>query len=184
MDAPGELQRVKTRAAEFERLYQYMQGRAPAARRYPTIWPRYSQAMQRAAQTRDQLAGVMGMADDGYHYAQAALGQETIQAGLGFWPLLIAGGGMAVLALLGPPAIQLVTVTKCIERADAIKASNPGMSDEEASRIACPEQYSLSWDDNLAAIVKWGVLGVGGIYLLSWLNKRKPERRKAQRRRR
>lgn len=167
---PAELARVKARLGEFERLYQHMKTRAPAMRQYPTIWPRYQRAMTQAAQARARIKTMSGLADDGYHYAQAALGREAAQEGLGelgFWPQLLVLGAMGLTALLAPPAIEMVTVKKCADLADKIMLENPGMKREEASRLACPAEYAPTLTESLAKVAMFGAAIVGGIYLIN-----------------
>lgn len=175
----GELERVKTRAEELHRVYQYMRGRAPVVKRYPTIWPQYEAAMQRAGQALYQVRSGAMVADDAYQYGRELL-PDAID-GLGFWPL-IAIAGVGVVGWLGNHIATLRYYDNCTARAKELETQ--GYTAEQASHIACPERYGSDVDNNLASIVKWGVVGIGGIYLLRMLNNRKPERRRGRERRR
>lgn len=168
--ANPELARINQRLGEFEQLYQHMRGRAPAIRQYPELWPRYVRAMFNAAKARTRVQQMAGLADDGYHYAQAAFGREAATAGLGelgFLPQLLGLGVLGVLALLGPPALEMAKVEKCAALADKIMAENPGMQREAALRLVCPAEYEPTLGESIARVAMFGAVIVGGIYLIN-----------------
>ncbi len=185
--SPTQIERLKQRLGEFEGVYQHMRTRAPAMQRYATLWPRYVRTMNDAAQFRARVQAMAGLADDGYHYAQALFGRENAQAGLGELGALPTAAylmwtaGIGVLGLLSWKTANMVEMAKCQESADKIKARNPGMNDEQALKLACPHLYEQPWQESFVSIAKWGALIVGGIYLINRVHaKSEADKRRAR----
>lgn len=181
----AELERLKARLVAFERQFQYMRGRAAVARQYPTIWPQYQAAMNQAASLRQRVHTLTGLADEGYHTAQAMFGLATAQkglAGLGWlWPTSII---TSVIGLLIYQQRNLTAAERCNEDAERLRARNPGMTPDEASRIVCPERYAATWEESLPRIALYVAIGIGGLYLLSRAHTRPLKRRQSRDRRR
>lgn len=164
-------QSVQRRAVAFERHYQQMRQQAPAARRYPTIWPRYVAAMRAADLTRQQLRSGAAFADDVQHYRRELAEHGVASEGLG-WVWIPWTLGVGVLGLLGKRHYDLATVKACIERAEQLSREDPSLSPAEAEKLACPERHDTTWAESLPRVAMWGAIGIGGIYLLHTFNAR------------